>query len=102
MKSIMVSLRQHEEQHRADGNKHDQREHEILLDTTGLNSAQFTARPIGGIGRAIAKETINDWQVKIVAYRVAKPLCARTEEVQDAINHAQIHELVNDILCKPV
>src|SRR5262247_2825986 len=98
----MYSLRQHKEQHRADGDKYDQREHEILLDTTGLHDTQFEARPIGGIRCAITKETIDDWQIEVIADRIANSLSARTEKMQDTIKYSLIEEFIHDIFREPV
>src|SRR5512134_1889196 len=103
MKSIMGSLSQHEEvQRRADRQEHDQGKHEILLDSTGLNDAQFAAKPVGGISRAIANEAIDDRQVELIADSIANALRAGSEQMQDAIDQPLIQQLVDDILGEPV
>src|SRR5215211_7759012 len=50
MKFIMDSLSQHEViERRANDNENQQCEHEILLDTSSLDAAQFVAKPVGNI-----------------------------------------------------
>src|SRR5689334_5926095 len=92
MKFIMYSLSQQEEiERRADNDEDHEREHEILLDTTCLNSPQFTTKPVCHICSAIAEETVDDRQVKFCADEGAKSASSGTEDVQDAINEAFIH-----------
>ena len=103
MKSIRVSLSQHEEIQRcADYQEDDQRQHEILLDTAGLNDTQSAAKPVGDIRRAIADESVDDRQIDVVAHRIANPLCAWTKQMQDAIDHTLIHEPVHHVFREPV
>src|SRR6266508_5963372 len=103
MKFIRHSLSQHEEiEHRADGNKHHQRKHEVLLDASCLDRTQFPTKPVGHVSRAITEEAIDDRQIDIIANEGTKSVCKRTEDVQDAVNHALIHKFVDDILREPV
>src|SRR5512138_3467754 len=100
MKFIMYSLSQHEEiECCADDNEDHQCKHQILLDTSGLDAAQLAAKPVCDISRTITKETIDDGQVKVIPDRGAQSLCCRSKDVQDAIDHTLVHELVNNILC---
>src|SRR5690349_9134180 len=103
MKFITYSLSQQEKiEHCADGNKHYQGQHQILLDTTGLDSSQFSAKPISHVCGAIAKEAIDDRQIEIITDKCTQTLCCWTKDMQDAINDSLIYKLVNNIFRKPV
>src|SRR6185436_7829768 len=96
------SLSQHEVQHCADADEHHQREHKILLNTACLNGAQLAAKPVGCIRRTVTEEAVDDRQIEVISNRGTNTLCARPEEMQDAVDDALIQELVNDVLGKPV
>lgn len=85
----------------ADSEEEDQREHEILLDASRLDDAQFLAGEVGDICRAVAEESVDEGQIKIVSDPVADALRAGTEEVQDAVNEALVHHLVDDLVGEP-
>src|SRR5215211_1013681 len=103
MKFIIDSLSQQEEiKYRTDGNEHHQRQHKILLDAPGLDSPQFSAKPICDICGTVTEEAIDDGQVKVIADEGTKPICGRTEDVQNAVDHALVHEFVNNVFREPV
>src|SRR5512138_3165664 len=101
--SIAYSLSQHEEiEHSTDGNEHNERQHQILLDASGLDEAQLAANPLGDSCRAIADEAIDDRQVEIISNGGTDPTRGWTEDVQEAVDHALVQELVDDVLREPV
>jgi hypothetical protein len=82
MKFIMYSLSQQEEiERRADSDEDNEREHEILLDAPSLNCAQFTAKPVCHICRAITKEAVDDRQVKFITDEGADTIGRWTEDM---------------------
>src|SRR5215204_6625066 len=103
MKFITYSLSQQEEiENSADSDEHHQRQHEILLDSSCLDSPQFGAKPIRDICGTIAKEAIDDGQIKVIADNGPEPVCGRTEDMENPVDHALVYELINNILCEPV
>src|SRR6188474_1860639 len=86
----------------ANGNKCHQRIHKILLDAPGLNSAQFASKPVCDICRTIAKESIDNGQVKVVTDEGTKPIRNRIKDMQDTVNQAQVHPFVDERFGKPV
>src|SRR5512134_1801937 len=99
MKFITYSLSQLEEiEYRTDGNEHYQRQHEILLDAPGLDSPQFAAKTVRDICRTVAKETIDDGQVKVIADEGTEPICYWSKDMQNTVDHALVHKLVDHIL----
>src|SRR6476646_3349693 len=103
MKFIMYSLCQHEEiDCRADDNEDHQCKHQILLDTSRLDSTQPLPGTIGNICRAIAKETVDHRQIKFVADDRTQTLRGWSKDVQEAVDQAFIEPLVNKSFCKPV
>src|SRR5918993_1099028 len=103
MKFITYSLSHKEEiKNCANGNEHHQRQHQIMLDASSLNDPQLVARSICDLRRAVAEEAIDNGQVEIIADDGAQPVGCRSEDVQDAVDHALIHELIDDVFRKPV
>src|SRR5215216_1264487 len=103
MKFIMDSLSHQEEiQSRTNGNKHHQCQHEILLDASRLDDPQPISRPVSDFCRTVAEEAIDDGQIEVIADAETNPIRERAEDVQNAIDHALVQELVDDIFCEPV
>src|SRR5215212_3742395 len=103
MKFITYSLSQQEEiQNRTDGNEHHQRQHEIVLDASCLDGPQFAAKPVRDICGTVTEEAIDDRQIKVITDERTQPVGGGAEDVQDAIDHALIEELVDDVLSEPV
>ena len=98
----MYSLSQQEEvEDRADDDENHQCEHEVLLDTSGLDDAQAFASTERDVRRAVAEEAIDNRQVKIIADDGADALRDGTEAVQEAIDQALVHPLVDEGFGKP-
>src|SRR5918996_2821655 len=103
MKFIVDSLSQQEEiENSTDGNEHHQRQQHILLDASCLNYSQSFPGPVCDLCGTIPEEAIDDGQIKVIADECTKPICERTEDMQDAVDHTLIHELVNDIFREPI
>src|SRR5687767_13539557 len=84
---------------------HDEEQHEgedqIMLNATGLDRAQLHTAPPGQVSRTITKEFVDHRDIEIIAHDRTQALCCRAEEVQNAVDQTQVHELVDDVLSKP-